>query len=328
VITRRQTLIALAAVASTAPLPLRAQDHTRVWRIGFLGVRRPAAIDTDVYGEFVRGMRELGYVEGKNLKIEWRFAEDYERLPKLAAELVQLKVHVIVATPSPAIRAAQRATTTIPIVFPTTGDPVGSGFVASLARPGGNITGVTNNNLDVSGKLLELLSTIAHNRRVAVLGNPGSSTHAAMVTSIRAAAQQYRLELISVTASKGDEIDRAFEIIAQQRAGAVVIAADGFLVARAEQIAALATKYRLPSINQSLSYAEEHGGLLSYGTDTREGYRRAATYVDKIIKGARPADLPVQQPTRFQLIVNLKTARAIGVTIAPSLLISADKVIE
>jgi putative ABC transport system substrate-binding protein len=275
-------------------------------------------------------MGERGYVEGKNLIIEWRFADgEYERLPALAAELVRLKVDVIVASTSPAIRAAQKATTTIPIVFPTTGDPVGSGFVASLARPGGNITGLSNVNLDISAKLLELLMTMVPRlSRVAVLGNPGSSTYAAILKSIQAAALKIvGVRVFSVEARTREEIERGFVLMTQERADGVIVAADPFLILQARQIALLAVQHRLPSITQPPVYAEA-GGLMSYGQSIADSHRYAAAYVDKILKGAKPADLPVEQATKFMLVVNMKTAKALGLTIPPSLLLRADRVIE
>ena len=326
---RRKLIVALGAGALAAPLRSFAQQQNKVWRIGYLSPR--SRVDLLFLDRaFVQGMGELGYVEGKNLVIEWRFADgEYERLPALAAELVTLKVDVIVAPVSPAIRAAQKATATIPIVFPTTGDPVGSGFVASLAHPGGNITGLANFNLDISAKLLELLMTMAPGlSRVAVLGNPGSSTHSAILKSIQAAALTIgRVRVFSVEARTPEEIERGFVRMTQERAGGVIVAADGFLNQQRRQIADLAASHRLPSITQTRTYVEA-GGLMSYGQNQADCYRRAATYVDKILKGAKPADLPVEQPTKLELIINGKTAKALGLKIPQLLLIMADKVIE
>jgi putative ABC transport system substrate-binding protein len=275
-------------------------------------------------------MAEFGYVEGKNVVIEWRFADGaYDRLPALAADLVRLNVDVIVAPSSSAIRAAQQATTTIPIVFLSTGDPVGSGFVASLARPGGNITGLSNTNLDVSAKLLELLMAMAPKlSRVAVLGNPGSSTHSAILKSVQDAARlRAGVRVLSVEARTREEIERGFVRMTQDRADGVMVAADAFLNEQSLHIAPLALKHRLPSISQPRVYAEA-GGLMSYGPNTADSYRHAATYVDKILKGAKPADLPVEQPTKFELAVNLKTAKALGLKIPESIRIRADEVIR
>jgi ABC-type uncharacterized transport system substrate-binding protein len=326
---RREFLIALGAGALVAPVSSSAQQPPKVWRIGYLSPRsRLDPVPRE--RAFVQGMGDLGYVEGKNVVIEWRFADgEYERLPALAAELVRLKVDVIVAPTSPAIRAAQKATTTIPIVFPTTGDPVGSGFVTSLARPGGNITGLSNANLDVSAKLLELLMTMAPRlSRVAVLGNPGSSTHSAILKSVQAAAGKVGgVRVLSVEARTQEEIERGFVLMTQERADGVIVAGDAFLIEHVRDIAPLALKHRLPSITQPRVYVEA-GGLMSYGQDIAESYRRAATYVDKILKGAKPADLPVEQPTKFELLINRKTAKALGLTIPPSLLLRADQIIE
>jgi putative ABC transport system substrate-binding protein len=322
-------IVALAFSLVASPVIANAQQVTKIPRIGYLSPR--SRLDPLPYDRaFLRGMGELGYVEGKNMVIEWRFADGaYERLPALAAELVRLDVDVIVAQSSSAIRAAQKATTTIPIVFPSTGDPVGSGFVASLARPGGNITGLSNTNLDVSAKLLELLIAMAPRlSRVAVLGNPGSSTHSAILRSVQAAAlTRVGVRVLSVEARTREEIERSFVLMTQERADGVIVAADAFLNAQAGHIAPLALKHRLPSISQPRVYAEA-GGLMSYGQNTAESYRHAATYVDKILKGAKPADLPVEQPTKFELVVNLKTAKALGLKIPESIRIRADEVIR
>ena len=312
-----------------SPLACFAQRPLKVWRVGFLAAASEQDFTDGRLDAFLIGMRELGYVEGKNLVVEARYGDgNYDRLPNLAAELVRLKVDVIVAVPSPAIRAAQHATTTIPIVFPGTGDPVGSGFVASLAQPGGNITGLSNTNLDISAKTLELLMTMAPRMsRIAILANPGSSTAPAMVKSIDAAARKLRVQTVSINASSPDEIESAFAIMRRQRAEAVVIAGDAFLGMQAGQIAQLAIKDRVPSITQSPRYARV-GGLMSYGHSTTEAYRRAAVYVDRIFKGANPGDLAVEQPTKFELVINLKTAKALGLTVPESLILRANEVIR
>ena len=327
---RRRVVLALGAAALAAPLASFAQQQpAKIARIGFLG----AASDSGFYAKGVEalraGLRDLGYMEGKNIVIEPRWAEGkYERLPELARELVRLKVDVIVAVPSPAIRAAQQATSTIPIVFPTTGDPVGSGVAASLARPGGNITGLSNSNLDVSAKLLDLLKAIAPKlTRVAMLGNPGSSTQPRILKSVQAAAQTVGIQILPVEARSPEEIERAFPRMTREGAGAVIIAADALFLAQSRRIAELALNHGLPSISQHPNYAEV-GGLMSYGQNTLEGYRRAASYVDKILNGAKPGDLPIEQPTKFQLLINRKTAKALGRTIPPELLLRADEVIQ
>ena len=329
-ISRRRVIFALGAGALAAPLASFAQQtQAKIARIGFLSAASDSGFGAKAVEALRAGLRDLGYMEGRNIFIETRWAEGkYERLPELARELVRLKVDVIVAVPSPAIRAAQQATSTIPIVFATTGDPVGSGFAASLARPGGNITGLSNSNLDVSAKLLDLLKAIAPKlTRVAMLGNPGSSTQPAHLKSTQAAARTVGIQILAVEARSPEEIERGFARMTREGAGAVIIAADSLFLAQSRRIAELALNHRLPSISQHPFYAEA-GGLMSYGQNTLEGYRRAASYVDKILKGAKPGDLPIEQPTRFQLLINRKTAKALGLTIPPELLLSADEVIE
>ncbi len=326
---RRRFFGTFAGALLAAPFTSFAQQ-AKVWRIGFLAAAsRQSLVDAGYDGAFLQGMREVGYVEGRNLLIEWRYADgNYERLPALAAELVRLNVDVIVAVPSPAIRAAQRATTTIPIVFPSTGDPVGSGFAASLARPGGNLTGLSNTNLDISAKTLELLRTMNPKMsRVAVLANPGSSTESAILKSIEFAAQKAGLQVLTVEVHTPEEIERGFATMTRERVDAVIIAADALLTMQRQQIAQLAIKFRLPSITQGVIYAKV-GGLMSYGQDPAEGYRRAAAYVDRILKGAKPGELPIEQPTRLYLLINLQTAKALGLTIPQSLLLRADEVIQ
>ena len=329
-ITRRKLIVALGASAIAAPFGSFAQQQGKVWRIGFLSSRsRPVSIDSDVFGAFRLGMRELGYVEGKSLVIEWRFADSkLERLPDLAAELVRLRVDVIVSSGTATTSAAQKATATIPIVMETNTDPVGSGFVKTLARPGGNITGLSNISVDISPKHLEMLfSMVPKISRVAVLVNPANPSHALILKSGHSAAQTKSAKILPVEARTASEIEKAFSAMVRKKAEAVIVPRDGLFIPQARQIAELATKIRLPSIATFREYVED-GGLMSYGSSLTDGYRRAATYVDKILKGAKPADLPVEQPTKFELIINGKTAKTLGLTIPQSLLISADKVIE
>jgi ABC-type uncharacterized transport system substrate-binding protein len=328
---RRHVLIALGAVTLGSTLTSRGQQQAKVWRVGLLTPRShltPSGPDRE-YKVFAQQLRTLGYVEGTNLLIESRSADgNYERLPDLAAELVRLKVDVIVANASPAIRAAQQATTTIPIVFPSTGDPVGNRFVASLARPGGNITGVSSTDLDLSPKRLELLMAIAPKLiRVALLLNPGSSTHDAVLTSVQAAARQLGVTLVRMDAGTPEEIERGFAAMTRQGVQAVMVGQDSFFVQQRGQLAKLATAHRLPSVTSRRDYADA-GCLMSYGRDAAENFRLAAIYVDKLFKGAKPADLPVEQPTKFELVINLKTAKALGLTIPQSLLLRADEVIQ
>ena len=327
--TRRQLVIVIGASALAAPLASFAQKHDQVRRVGFLIARRLAPGDTNYYRAFPEGMRELGYVEGKNLVIEWRYADGkFERLPELAAELVQLKVDVIVTAGTAATSAAQKATTTVPIVMGTTNDAVISGFVKSLALPGGNITGISNLTVDLSAKDLEILLSVEPKlSRVAVLVNPGNSAHAPIVKTVQAAALKPGVKILPLEARTTQEIEDGFSTVAQQNAGAVLVALDAFLVQQGRQIAELAVKYRMPSVFAVREHVEV-GGLMSYGPNLSDNYRRAATYVDKIFKGAKPGNLPIEQPTKFELIINLKTAKALGLTIPQSLLLRADEVIQ
>jgi putative ABC transport system substrate-binding protein len=327
-ITRRKLLIALGANALVAPLGSFAQQQGKVWRVGFLG-ESEQSFYVQRLDAFKAGMRELGYVEGKNLVIETRFADSkYERLPGLVVEMIELKVNAIVAVSTRSISASQKATITIPIVMVNAGDPVGSGFVASLARPGGNITGLTNMLGDVSPKHLEMLvSMVPKLVRVGVLVNPPSSTQATILNNVRAAAQRTGLKILPVEARTPQDIESAFSTLAQQNAGAVIVLNNPFFGQQQRQIVGLATKNRLPSIYAIREFVEI-GGLMSYGVDTFSQFRRAATYVDKILKGAKPGDLPVEQPMKLELVINRKTAKVLGIKIPQSLLISADKVIE
>jgi putative ABC transport system substrate-binding protein len=243
---------------------------------------------------------------------------------------VRSKVDLIVAVPSPAIRAAQRATTTVPIVFPSTGDPVGSGFAASLSRPGGNITGLSNSNLDVGAKSLELLLAVLPNMsRVAVLGNPGSSTEPAMFRRLDAAAHNAGLQTLFLEVRTAQDIERAFATMKRERVDAVIVVADSFLGLQRAQIVELALARQLPSISQGGSAYARAGGLTSYDQGgATESYARAAVYVDKIFKGAKPGDLPIEQPTKLQLAINVRTAKALGLTVPQSLLLRADEVFQ
>ena len=274
-------------------------------------------------------MRELGYLDGKNLTSEWRFADgQYERLPALAAELVDKKVDVIVTDSTVATKAAQRATASTPIVMTTVGDPVGSGFAASLARPGGNITGLSLATTDTSSKWLELVKVIVPTAsRVAVLSNPGTATAPVHLKNIHAAARALTVTILPVEARSLEEIERAFATMAQARPDAVVAIPDAVLNSHRERIAALAIRHRLPLVGSSRFFAEA-GALASYGQNYATHRRRAAAYIDKIFKGAKPAELPIEQPTTFELIINRKTAKAIGQVIPHELMLRVDAVIE
>ncbi len=326
---RRKLLLALGATALGSPLTLHAQPATKVWRVGFLGYRsRPDSLDSSFYGAFPRGMRELGYIEGKNLTIEWRFADGKaDRLPALAAELVQIKVDLIVATGPVVTSAAQKVTTTMPIVMVNAGDPVGQGFVKSLAQPGGNITGLSNMVGELPPKHLEMLrSMVPKLSRVAFLVNPNVTVGGAL-QRLQPAAQKTGITILPFEARTPQEIDRAFSGMYKKNAGAVIVLQDAVFIQQNRQIAELATKHRLPSISGNREFVEA-GGLMGYGSNLADGYHRAATYVDKILKGAKPADIPVEQPTIFELFINGKTAKTLGLKIPQSLLISANKVIE
>jgi len=274
-------------------------------------------------------MRELGYVEGDNLVVEYRFADGKaERLSNLVAELLELKPDVLVVAGTPAVTAAQKATTRIPIVMGGASDPVGSGFIQSLALPGGNITGLSNLSTDLSPKLVEMLLRVAPKlSRVAILVNPTNQSHASVAASLQAAAQSVNLEIGAVEAATTQQIEGAFAKMSRQNAGAVIVVADALFIQEGQQIAELARKHRMPSVFPFREQVDA-GGLMSYGQHLADNFRRAATYVDKIFKGVKPADLPVEESTKPELIINLKTAEALGVTIPPELLVLATEVIE
>jgi len=325
---RRAFITLLGGAAAAWPLAARAQQAGKVWRIGVLsGASRETAFTN--YEGFLQGMRELGYVEGRDFVMEYRFAEgQYERFPDFAAELVRLNVDVILIGATSAIRMLQRATTTIPIVLAYSTDPVGNGFVASLSRPGGNITGLSSSSDDTSPKQLELVATVVPNvSRIGLLGNPASPTYTDVRKGAENAAQKVGLTLVSVEARNPQEIEAAFASFVSERVQAFISAGDALFFAQRRQIAELALKSRLPSMFSQREYAAA-GGLMSYGENLSEFFRRAASFVDKIFKGAKPGDLPMEQPTRFNLVINRKTADALGVAIPPQLYIFADEVIE
>lgn len=321
-------IIAFALGLLLAPLAADAQQAKKVTLIGFLASSSAERLKTRLPA-FKQSLRELGYVEGKNIIIEYRYAEGkFERLPDLAAELVRLKVDVLVAEGAPAAQAAKNATSVIPIVMGNAADPVGTGLVASLARPGGNITGLSDFNLGVVTKRLELLKEVVPSAsRVAVLLNPSNPTNPLQLKEIQAAAPALRVTLLSLEAKAAGDIDRAFTTMRKERPGALIVIGDPMFGTHARRIVELAAKSRLPAIYSS-RISIDTGGLMSYGTNFDDLYRRAATYVDKILKGTKPSDLPVEQPTKFELIVNLKTAKALGLTIPQSVLFRADEVIQ
>jgi putative ABC transport system substrate-binding protein len=303
-----------------------AQQAEKVRRVGFLSAPTPSPAMIDA---FRQGLRENGYVEGRSVLIEWRSAEGKdEQLPGLAAELVRLKAEVIVTFASLATLAVKKATTTIPIVFTQVGDPVGSGIVASLARPGANVTGLTNVTVELTGKRLELTrEAVPGLKSVAILTNPADPNRTSYLTETEIAAGRLGLEVRVVDARHPSELEPAFTTIVQARAQAVVLAPDPFIFTQRMQIVNLATKARVPVVGWDRSLAEG-GALISYGPNRLEMLRRTAVYVDKILKGAKPADLPVEGPTKFELVVNLKTAKALGLTIPQSVLFRADDVLK
>jgi putative ABC transport system substrate-binding protein len=328
---RRKLIAALGAGALAAPFSLFAQQPGKVWRVGHLTEgRRPVSLESISYlNGFIARMRELGYVEGKNLAIEWRFAEGrLELMPALAAELVRLPVDAILTVSTPATRAAQQATSEIPIVMTTVDNPVGGGFVKSMARPGGNITGFTILSSELGPKHLEMLvSMVPGLSRVAVLVNPANPVQATFLKNIQAAGQKINVKILPVEARTTQEIDKAFAVMVRERAGAVIVSFNSLFSGHRREIAELAARNRLPSICGRKEDVES-GYLMSYGPDTTDIYRRAATYMDKLFKGVKPADIPVEQPTKFELFINGKTAKALGLKIPYSLQIMVDKVIE
>jgi putative tryptophan/tyrosine transport system substrate-binding protein len=321
-------LFLLAASLLICFQPAEAQQPAKVHRIGFLIGTFPStnAARIDAFRE---GLRELGYVEGKNVVIEWRWAEGkFDRLPDLAAELVRLKVDVIVTNGPVLTRPAKEATSTIPIVMGFDNDPVGNGFVASLARPGGNITGLSNQAPEISGKQLELLKEIVPSlSRMAVFGNSNEPANPQSLREVELAAGAFRMKLQYLDVPSPRDVETAFRAASNGRADAVLMLGNGILNPHRAQIANLAVRSRLPAIYNSVEWVEA-GGLTSYGASIPDLLRRAATYVDKILKGAKPAELPVEQPMKFELVIHLKTAKQIGLTIPPNVLARADRVIR
>ncbi|HEX2931788.1 MAG TPA: ABC transporter substrate-binding protein [Candidatus Binatia bacterium] len=314
-------LLAVAVIAE-------AQQPTKIPRIGYLNTASLSSVAARVEA-FRQGLRELGYVGGKNIVIEWRYAEgNFDRLPALVAELVRLKVDVIVTGGPTATRAAKEATATIPIVMTQVGDPVGSGFVASLARPGGNVTGLSTLAPEIGGKQLELLREIVPRLfRVAVLGTSTIPGNAERLREVELAAEAFGVKLQKLDVLSPKDIDAAFRAAGKGNAGAVLVLGGAVFIFHRTRIAELAVQSRLPAAYSNREFVED-GGLMSYGASTTDLSRRAAAYVDKILKGAKPADLPVEQPKKFEFIVNLKAAKQIGLTIPPNVLVRADKVIK
>jgi len=326
IIVKVNFLICLLATVFLATSFTAAQEAKKVARIGYLSTRSgPGPNDRS----FQQGLRKLGYVEGQNIFIETRWAGgNANRLPQLAAELVQLKVDIIVTSGSTATRAAKEATINIPIVMTQDPDPVRNGFVASLARPRGNITGLSNLNRELSGKRLELLKEIVPRlSRIAVFGTTDFPGNAQELNEVKAGAEALGVKLQNLNILSSGDIEAAFRAAARERADAVLVLPGPVFNAQRTELATLASKNRIPATYNSPEYVEA-GGLMSYGASITDSYRRAATYVDKILKGVMPADLPVEQATKFELVINLKAAKQIGLIVPPNVLARADRVIR
>ena len=327
---RRTVVVALGACALAVPLAILAQPKDKIWRVGYLDYgSRQFAESSRRYATFIEGMRALGRVEGKDFVVEARYADGKsERLAPLAAELVRAQVDVILSTGTPPTHALQRATATIPIVNTIVSDPIAEGFANTLARPGKNITGLSSNNTEIVQKQVELLvKGLPRLRRVAVLSNSENQGHPQMRKLVEEAARRTGLRAIPVRAHSPEEIEGAFASMAREHVEAVVILGDTLFVQQGRQIASLARAQRMASIFTSPEYAEA-GGLMSYGPDVLDHYRRAATFVDKILRGAKPGDLPIEAPTLYFLVINRSTAKAIGLALPRELLLRADRVIE
>jgi putative ABC transport system substrate-binding protein len=326
---RRDTVLALIAFW-VAPRAGQAQQQGKIPRIGFLHPAVPQNNTSPFLEDFRQGLRELGYVEGKNILLEIRWGEGkLDRLPALAAELVRLKVDVILAATSPSVLAAKQATRTIPIVMPFSSDPVRDGLVASLARPGGNITGLSMMAPELGAKRLQLLKEVVPKltRPVAVLWNPAYVGMDARFREAQREAPAVGMNVRSLEVRDTHELEKALDTMTRERPDALILLADPLTLSQRLRIVEFSAEARLPAIYETSAFADA-GGLMSYGPNLNQMLRRAAIFVDKILKGAKPGDLPIEQPTKFELVINLKTAKALGVTIPQSLLMSADRVIE
>lgn len=327
---RRESLIALFSLGAASGLsPAWAQQQAKVWRLGYLRTSQFTSSTVGLREGFIDGMRKLGYVEGRDFVVEWRFADgDIKRFPELAASLVQVKVDLIVSSGTPATMAASKATSGIPIVLVNVADPVASGVAKSLARPGGNVTGVADLTGDLGPKNLEyLVGSIPGITRVAVLFDPAGAGSVIISKNIQAGAKQARVMVEAIAATTASQIDEAYLRMKEQKIGACIVAGGNLFTEHIRRIVELSVKHRLPTASTNFPHVFS-GALLSYGADHAETNRRVAYYVDRIFKGAKPADLPIEQPTKFELAFNLKTAKALDLVIPPVVLAQANKVIE
>jgi len=323
----RRRLIALAGGAMAWPIIVRAQQPKAIAHVGYLGLG-PASSQAGFVEALRTGLRELGYIEGKNIVIDFRWAQTIEELPALAAEFARLNVDIIFTPSSTQVEPAQHATRSIPIVFAVHADPVGTGHVASLARPGGNTTGLSMLLTDLGPKELQLLKeAVPHVVRIGVLWNPTTPSHAPALIAVKASREKLKVDLVTVAAGSADDFDVAFQTMVRDSVGGFLVLASPLFYVQRARLADLALKHRLPSMF-GLKANVEAGGLMSYGADLPDLYRRAATYIDKILKGAKPADLPIEQASKYELAVNLNTAKALDVSFPPSILARADVVIE
>ena len=325
---RRDLIAALGSAAATWPFAARAQQPAKLPSIGFMG-QTTRSVAGEWTAAFVQRLRELGWIDGHNVAIEYRWGEGRnERFAEIAAEFVRLKVDVIVTSGTSQVLAAKQATSVIPIVFATAGDPVGTGLVTSLARPGGNVTGLSNQMLDLAGKQLELLREVVPNlRRLAIIGNIDNPIIVIEIGDVQAAARMLGLEVVTLEIRRAEDIALAFEALVERRAQALYVSPDALVITNRARIHTLALGVRLPTMYASRDYVEA-GGLMSYGPNYPNLFRRAAEYVDKILRGAKPGDIPVEQPTKFELVINLTAAKALGLTVPDKLLGIADEVIE
>jgi ABC-type uncharacterized transport system substrate-binding protein len=324
---RREFIRLMGGAAAAYPLALSAEQPDKVARIGFLGLGAASNYAPRVDG-LRAGLRELGHVEGRTIVIEFRWAETADHLPELAADLARMPVDLIFASSSLLVEPARQATKTIPIVFASHADPIGTGHVASLARPGGNVTGLSMLLTDVIVKQLEVFrEAVPHAGRIGVLWDPATPSHAPALKEVEAAGEKLGIQLLVTPLRAAEEFDRTLAAMTQRKVGGILVVASLITYSQRARLAELALSHRLPTIF-ALKEHVQAGGFISYGADTTDLHRRAAIYIDKILKGAKPADLPVEQASKFELVINLKTAKALGLEVPPTLLARADEVIE